>query len=179
MMFGVGVNSDAGVGGSLVLSERNFDLFRVPTSFSDLFSGSAFRGAGQELRIEAVPGDLVNRYSISLLEPYLFGTDVSLQSSGYYYRRLFENYAEQRGGRPLHARLSLQSLLGRIDRHAAGRRGHQPAEHPRAGRSGRRARQPLPLWAATGVVARYARFADESDPRPLHRNELRTDIRRL
>jgi outer membrane protein insertion porin family len=98
LMFGVGVNSDAGVGGSLVLSERNFDLFRVPTSFSDLFSGSAFRGAGQELRMEAVPGDLVNRYSISLLEPYLFGTDVSLQSSGYYYRRLFDNYSEQRGG---------------------------------------------------------------------------------
>ena len=98
LMFGVGVNSDAGVGGSLVLNERNFDLFRFPTSFSDLFSGNAFRGAGQELRMEAVPGDLVNRYSISLLEPYLFGTDVSLQSSGYYYRRLFQNYAEQRTG---------------------------------------------------------------------------------
>jgi outer membrane protein insertion porin family len=98
LMFGVGVNSDAGVGGSLVLNERNFDLFRFPTSFADLFSGNAFRGGGQELRIEAVPGDLVNRYSISLLEPYLFGTDVSLQSSGYFYRRLFNNYLEERAG---------------------------------------------------------------------------------
>jgi outer membrane protein insertion porin family len=98
LMFGVGVNSDAGVGGSLVLHERNFDLFRIPTSWSDLTSGSAFRGAGQELRMEAVPGDLVNRYSISILEPYLFGTDVSLQTSGFFYKRLFENYAEQRAG---------------------------------------------------------------------------------
>jgi outer membrane protein insertion porin family len=98
LMFGVGVNSDAGVGGSLVLHERNFDLFRIPTSWAELTSGSAFRGAGQELRIEAVPGDLVNRYSISVLEPYLFGTDVSLQTSGFYYRRLFNNYAEQRTG---------------------------------------------------------------------------------
>ena len=98
LMFGVGVNSDAGVGGSLVLNERNFDLFRLPTSWSDMWGGGAFRGGGQDLRIEAVPGDLVNRYSISLLEPYLFGTDVSLQSSGYYYRRLFQNYAEQREG---------------------------------------------------------------------------------
>src|SRR5262249_13687488 len=29
---------------------------------------------------------------------YLFGTDISMQSSGYYYRRLFDSYAEQREG---------------------------------------------------------------------------------
>ena len=39
LMFGVGVNSDAGVGGSLVLNERNFDLFNVPTSWADVRSG--------------------------------------------------------------------------------------------------------------------------------------------
>jgi outer membrane protein assembly complex protein YaeT len=98
LMFGVGVNSDAGVGGSLVLHERNFDLFRLPTSWSDLWSGSAFRGGGQELRVEAVPGNLVHRYAVTHLEPFLFGTDLNLQSSGYYYRRLFTNYAEQRTG---------------------------------------------------------------------------------
>jgi hypothetical protein len=55
LMFGVGVNSDAGLTGSVLLNERNFDLLRPPTRFDDLFSGRAFRGAGQEFRIEAVP----------------------------------------------------------------------------------------------------------------------------
>jgi RNA polymerase sigma factor (sigma-70 family) len=56
LMFGVGVNSDAGLVGSIVLNERNFDLMRPPTRIDDLLSGNAFRGAGQEFRIEATPG---------------------------------------------------------------------------------------------------------------------------
>jgi outer membrane protein insertion porin family len=56
LMFGIGVNSNAGLTGSIVLNERNFDILRPPTSSDDLFGGSAFRGAGQEFRIESVPG---------------------------------------------------------------------------------------------------------------------------
>ncbi|HEV3143893.1 MAG TPA: sigma-70 family RNA polymerase sigma factor, partial [Gemmataceae bacterium] len=56
LMFGLGVNSDAGLVGSIVLNERNFNLRRPPICFDDLFSGNAFRGAGQEFRIEATPG---------------------------------------------------------------------------------------------------------------------------
>jgi RNA polymerase sigma factor (sigma-70 family) len=56
LMFGQGVNSDAGLVGSIVLNERNFDLMRLPTNFDDLFSGNAFRGAGQEFRFEPMPG---------------------------------------------------------------------------------------------------------------------------
>jgi outer membrane protein assembly factor BamA len=56
LMFGVGVNSDAGLTGSIILNERNFDITRWPTSVDDLLGGQAFRGGGQELRIEAVPG---------------------------------------------------------------------------------------------------------------------------
>ena len=59
-MLGAGVNSDNGFVGSIVLNERNFDLFRFPTSFSDFFDGTAFRGAGQELRVEAMPGTEVH-----------------------------------------------------------------------------------------------------------------------
>ena len=43
LMFGVGVNSDAGLTGSIVLNERNFDITRWPTSWDDLLSGQAFR----------------------------------------------------------------------------------------------------------------------------------------
>jgi RNA polymerase sigma factor (sigma-70 family) len=57
LLYGVGVNSDAGLTGTTILNERNFD------------SGRAVRGAGGELRIETVPGTAVRRYSVSLVEP--------------------------------------------------------------------------------------------------------------
>lgn len=98
LLFGVGVNSDSGVGGSLVLHERNFDITRVPTSFADLFSGHAFRGKGQELRIEAVPGTQVNRYSVTFREPRFLGTKYGFSTSGYFYRRIFPGYDEERAG---------------------------------------------------------------------------------
>jgi outer membrane protein insertion porin family len=65
LLFGLGVNSDAGLTGGIVLNERNFDLTRPPTGLEDLLDGSAFRGAGQELRIESVPGTWLQRYGIS------------------------------------------------------------------------------------------------------------------
>ena len=52
-MFGVGVYSDAGVIGNIVIDERNFDLFRVPRSWQDVGNGQAFRGGGQGFRLEA------------------------------------------------------------------------------------------------------------------------------
>lgn len=100
LVFGVGVNSDAGLTGSIVLTERNFDLFRWPTSFEDLWSGNAFRGAGQEFRVEAVPGTELQRYMVSFREPFLFDTQYSLGVSGYYFNRAFNEYTEDRlGGR--------------------------------------------------------------------------------
>jgi outer membrane protein assembly complex protein YaeT len=100
LLFGVGVNSDSGLTGSIVLNERNFDLFRPPTSFEDFLNGTAFRGAGQEFRIEAVPGTQLQRYTVSLREPFLFDTPWSLTTSGYFYQRYFNEYQEERlGGR--------------------------------------------------------------------------------
>jgi outer membrane protein assembly complex protein YaeT len=100
LLFGVGVNSDSGLTGSIVLNERNFDITRVPTSFEDFLNGTAFRGAGQELRIEAVPGTQLQRYTISFREPFLFDSPYSLTTSGYFYQRIFNEYQEDRlGGR--------------------------------------------------------------------------------
>jgi outer membrane protein assembly factor BamA len=53
LLFGLGVNSDAGLSGSIILNERNFDVL----------PGRAFRGAGQEFRLEAVPGTQLQRYA--------------------------------------------------------------------------------------------------------------------
>ncbi len=100
LMFGVGVNSNAGLTGSAVLTERNFDLFRFPSSLEDALSGNAFRGAGQEFRLEAVPGTQLQRYMVSFREPFLFDTPNSLGVSGYYFNRAFNEYTEDRvGGR--------------------------------------------------------------------------------
>jgi outer membrane protein assembly complex protein YaeT len=100
LLFGIGVNSDAGLVGSIVLNERNFDIFRPPTSLADILEGRAFRGAGQEFRIEAVPGTSLQRYTISFREPHLFDTDYALGLSGYYFDRVYNEYTERRlGGR--------------------------------------------------------------------------------
>jgi outer membrane protein insertion porin family len=99
-MFGAGVNSDAGVTGQIVVDERNFDLFRLPTSFRDFVDGTAFRGAGQGFRLEAMPGTQVQRYLVSFTEPYLFNTPVSLNLSAFLYDRRYFDWDEQRlGGR--------------------------------------------------------------------------------
>lgn len=99
--IGVGVNSDAGVTGQLVIDERNFDWQRLPRNFDELIDGRAFRGAGQGFRIEAAPGNQVQRYMVQFTEPYLFGySPVSFQSSAFFYNRRFFDWNEQRmGGR--------------------------------------------------------------------------------
>ena len=88
-MFGVGVNSDAGLFGSIVIDEQNFNLFRFPRRWDEVKNFTAFRGDGQRLRLEAVPGTQVQRYSASWQNPYLFDTQNSLGVSGYYYSRQF------------------------------------------------------------------------------------------
>ncbi len=98
LLFGVGVNSDAGLSGSIVFNERNFDITRFPTSFDDFMSGRAFRGAGQELRVEAVPGTVAQRYSAMFREPFLFDSPYSLTVGGYYYTRRYDEYDESRLG---------------------------------------------------------------------------------
>jgi outer membrane protein insertion porin family len=99
-MLGVGVNSDAGLYGSVVWDEMNFDITRFPRSWEEIRNATAFRGAGQRFRIEAAPGTQVQRYMATFIEPYLFNTDVSLSLSGFYYDRIYTEWAEQRlGGR--------------------------------------------------------------------------------
>ena len=99
-MVGGGVNSNAGLNGSIVLNERNFDITRWPTSWDDFRTGRAWRGAGQELRLEAQPGTQFQRYSATFREPYLFDTQFGMTDSLYYFNRSYVEYFEDRvGGR--------------------------------------------------------------------------------
>ncbi len=100
LMLGVGVNSDAGVVGNIVIDERNFDWTQVPTSWEDVRNGRAFRGDGQRFRIDASPGSQVNRYLVSWQNPYWLDRPISLSLSGSYFDRRFRDWDEQRmGGR--------------------------------------------------------------------------------
>ncbi|MGA7698228.1 MAG: BamA/TamA family outer membrane protein [Thermoguttaceae bacterium] len=98
LMFGVGINSDAGLVGQVVLDEQNFDWTRFPTSWEDVRDATAWRGAGQRLRIQAMPGTQVQNYSVTFQEPYMFGSQVSMSLSGYYYNRIYNEYTDQRLG---------------------------------------------------------------------------------
>jgi outer membrane protein assembly complex protein YaeT len=97
-LLGAGINSDAGVTGSLVLNERNFDILNFPTSIEDVVSGRAFRGGGQEFRAEAVPGNQFQRYTVSWRDPRILDSLFSLSVSGYYYDRGYTEYNESRLG---------------------------------------------------------------------------------
>lgn len=99
-MFGIAVNSDAGVTGQITLSERNFDFLNPPGSWDDFGEGNAWRGGGQGFRIEAQPGDRVQRYLISFSDPYLFRSNVSFSASAFYFDRNYFDWTESRyGGR--------------------------------------------------------------------------------
>ena len=99
-MFSVGVNSDAGLLGSIIVDEQNFDWQRYPRGWSDIRDFTAWRGAGQRFRVEAVPGTQVQRYAVNFQEPYLLNTNVGLGLSGSFYSRRFEWWDEERlGGR--------------------------------------------------------------------------------
>ena len=101
IMLGGAVNSDAGITGQLTIDERNFDITRWPRSFQDMFSGTAFRGAGQTFRLEAAPGSVFKRYTLQFADPNLLGyLPISMSVSGFLYDRRFDDWDEERlGGR--------------------------------------------------------------------------------
>ncbi len=99
-MVGAAVNSSSGLVGQVTLQEDNFDIWRVPRNFQEVVDGTAFRGRGQRLRIEAVPGAEVSRYLVSLTDPYFLDSLYSVGVSGFYYSRFYDEFSEQRlGGR--------------------------------------------------------------------------------
>lgn len=109
-LLGGAVNSNSGLTGNIAINERNFDLLRFPTSLDDFLNGRAFRGAGQELRIQAQPGAIFQNYSITFREPYLFNSNYGLSTSAYYFNRGYAEYDEDRVG----ARVSIDRRLDPI-----------------------------------------------------------------
>jgi outer membrane protein insertion porin family len=109
LMFGVGVNSNAGVVGNIVLQEDNFNILRPPRSWADIVNGQAWRGDGQSFRLELVPGTQLSRYLVSWEDPYFCDTNYSVGTSGFFYNRFYNDWTEQRMG----GRLNVGQLLSR------------------------------------------------------------------
>jgi outer membrane protein insertion porin family len=98
LMVGVAASSFQGLFGNVTIYEKNFDLFNVPRSFNDIFNGTAFRGGGQEFRLDLQPGTMINRFQMSIREPYLLGMPIGGAAAGYMFNRLYPNWSEARGG---------------------------------------------------------------------------------
>jgi len=97
-MLGVAASSFQGLFGNLTIYEKNFDLFNVPRSFNDIFNGTAFRGGGQEFRLDLQPGTEINRMQVSIRDPYLFDLPIGGGAAGYYFSRFYPDWSERRGG---------------------------------------------------------------------------------
>jgi len=97
-LFGVGVTSNSGLVGSIVLDLQNFDLFDRPRSWAEFFKLRSFFGGGQRLRIELQPGLEVSRFRIDFTEPYLFDKPLRYDASLYLFERGRDGYVEERIG---------------------------------------------------------------------------------
>jgi len=96
--LGGAVSSDSGVIGRIAITQRNFDIRDTPDSFGEFWSGRAFRGGGQTFQIEALPGNEIQTYRVSLSEPYLMESNYSGSVSAFFRRRNFDQFDEQRAG---------------------------------------------------------------------------------
>ena len=96
--LGGAVSTDSGFFGRISLNQRNFDITDTPDSIGELLAGRAFRGGGQTLNIEALPGNDFQRYEISLSEPHLLDTNYSGSGRIFFRDRIFDEFDENRLG---------------------------------------------------------------------------------
>jgi len=94
VMLGGGIGSDTGFVGQLMFEQRNFDVTDWPTGWGDFFSGEAFKGGGQRLRISLQPGLKYSEYLISFSEPYLNDKPLSLDVKASSFERDMEGFDE-------------------------------------------------------------------------------------
>ncbi|MEX2215364.1 MAG: outer membrane protein assembly factor BamA [Phycisphaeraceae bacterium] len=96
--FGAAVSSDTGLIGAVDLVQKNFDISDWPDDASEMFTGQAFRGAGQYFSITLQPGAEYNNFAIRFREPYLFETPLFLDARLRYFNRQREDFDEGRAG---------------------------------------------------------------------------------
>jgi len=91
---------DGSVGGTVGLSERNFDWKRMPTSWDDLFNGGAFRGGAQKVNMNASVSESIKRFSMDFNNPWIWDTPphYSFGTGLFHFDKEFHEYQDQRTG---------------------------------------------------------------------------------
>ena len=98
-MIGGSFNTDMGLTGNVTINERNFSLTRWPTSWDDIRYGRAFRGDGQELRIELAPGTRSSATRSRGANRTCSTRRSGSPNSAYFFQRSYAEYNEDRCGR--------------------------------------------------------------------------------
>lgn len=98
VIFGIGVTSNSGVVGTVVLDLKNFDIADRPRNWTEFFKFRSFFGAGQRMRLELQPGTEVSRFRIDFTEPYFMDKPIRFDSSFYVFNRGRDAYDETRVG---------------------------------------------------------------------------------
>jgi len=97
-LFSLGVTSNSGFVGSIVLDLQNFDLSDTPRSWKEFRSGRSFFGGGQRLRIELQPGTTLSRFRIDFTEPFLNDQPTRFDANIYTFGRGRDGFDETRNG---------------------------------------------------------------------------------
>jgi outer membrane protein insertion porin family len=97
-LFALGVTSNSGLVGSVVLDLQNFDLSDPPRDSKEFWAGRAFFGGGQRLRIELQPGTQLSRFRIDFTEPFLYDQPLRFDANLYAFTRGRDGYGETRTG---------------------------------------------------------------------------------
>ena len=111
LVAGGTLGSDNGFVGEVIIDERDFNIFGFPRSLSDLSNPRVFRGAGQSFRTEIVPGSDLERYLVSIGDPYFLNSNYSVNVSGYFFDRQYFDYDEQRAGGKVRVGRTLSNFL--------------------------------------------------------------------
>lgn len=98
LSFGAAISSDAGILGAIDLVQRNFDIADWPDDLAELFSGRAFRGAGQLFTVTLQPGAERQLYSVRFREPYILDSQFFLDTRFRLFTREREDFIEERLG---------------------------------------------------------------------------------
>ena len=106
-VWGAGISSGFGVQGRIQFTKRNFDLFRMPSSWNpvdwltEIRDSKAFHGAGQNLELFVAPGTQITTARISIEEPDLFGTHIDrigLRVQAFRSLRILDSFNSDRRG---------------------------------------------------------------------------------
>lgn len=86
--FGAGYSSLEKSIGFISIQQRNFDITDPPY----------FRGAGQNIKLEAMIGGITKHFILSFTEPYLFDRPVSFGSDIFVTEKSWDDYTEKHNG---------------------------------------------------------------------------------